>query len=156
MSEIIYEKSWVDFKRVGLLWWINRMLHLFGWTIVLEFDDYGDFDRAYPARCTFRGFSKSSEDIGFRDLTNYLHSEVSHLKASLDDSSDLNSFSATVTKAFLMLAEDGQSFLGFICAKCNTSRLTTYGVFGKDDDRVYAAECDHCNYPVVVTQGELA
>ena len=30
--------TWIEFKETGLLWWINMILHTFGWVIVLEID----------------------------------------------------------------------------------------------------------------------
>ena len=34
------KKTWIEFKETGLLWWINMILHTFGWVIVLEIDKY--------------------------------------------------------------------------------------------------------------------
>lgn len=30
------EKSWKEFRESGFLWWINMILHTFGWAIVVE------------------------------------------------------------------------------------------------------------------------
>ena len=65
-------RTWTEFRSTGLLWWTNRMLHLFGWTIVLEIDENGAVCGAYPARCKFRGFSAEKEDTGFQRLTAYM------------------------------------------------------------------------------------
>jgi hypothetical protein len=32
----IQKATWKEFRRSGLLWWINRSLHLFGWAIAVE------------------------------------------------------------------------------------------------------------------------
>lgn len=35
MSEQINRKTWEEFRESGMLWWVNRMLHLLGWAIVV-------------------------------------------------------------------------------------------------------------------------
>lgn len=78
---MIYKKSWDEFQKAGLLWWVNRVLHLFGWAIVVEVEVQKDGTpeetvvRAYPARVGFRGFTVESEMEGFRALTRYLAEE---------------------------------------------------------------------------------
>lgn len=52
-------KSWQEFRATGMLWWVNRALHLFGWAIVVEVDDAGEVADAYPARVKFRGFGEA-------------------------------------------------------------------------------------------------
>ena len=32
-------KEWNEFRQTGLLWFINSILHLFGWAIVLSYND---------------------------------------------------------------------------------------------------------------------
>jgi hypothetical protein len=82
------EHSWDEFRKTGLLWWINRTLHLFGWAIVVEMSDDGEHvGRAYPARCKFRGFAEESETQGFEKLTNYINDESKNLLADLEDTS---------------------------------------------------------------------
>ena len=36
---MVDKRDWLEFRDSGLLWWINTMLHTFGWAIVFEFDD---------------------------------------------------------------------------------------------------------------------
>ena len=55
----VTKKSWDEFRDNGLLWFINTILHMFGWAIVVEVDN-GEVINAYPARVTFRGFSEES------------------------------------------------------------------------------------------------
>jgi len=79
------ERTWDEFRKSGLLWWVNRTLHLFGWAIVVEVDETNEHvTRAYPARCKFRGFAEESETRGFRNLTNYMHTESEGLLSDLD------------------------------------------------------------------------
>lgn len=80
------ERTWNEFRKSGLLWWVNRALHLFGWAIVVEMNDDGErVKRAYPARCKFRGFVEESETRGFRNLTNYMNTESEVLLSDLDE-----------------------------------------------------------------------
>lgn len=86
---MVEERSWDEFRKAGLLWWVNRILHLFGWAIVVELNDDGqNVKRAYPARCKFRGFAEESESRGFRNLTMYMHNEAPFLLGDLDEETD--------------------------------------------------------------------
>jgi hypothetical protein len=76
MHGTIEEVSWREFQDAGLLWWVNRALHLFGWVIVLAVEDDGTI-RVYPARTCWRGFSSEDEGVGFESLT-------AHIKANID------------------------------------------------------------------------
>jgi hypothetical protein len=85
------KKSWKEFHETGLLWWINRALHLFGWTlhlfgwtIVFVIEDTGEISDVYPARCSFRGFNQLDEDEGFRKLTGYMEKSAAELNRELD------------------------------------------------------------------------
>lgn len=69
--EMIDERNWEEFRNTGLIWWINRSLHLFGWALVAEIEA-GKVFRVYPARCRFRGFTGDVEDQGFSQLREYL------------------------------------------------------------------------------------
>lgn len=67
----VTKKSWKQFKNSGLLWFINTILHVFGWAIVLEVEN-NDIINAYPARVTFRGFSDESNTDGYIKLSQYM------------------------------------------------------------------------------------
>ena len=71
------KKSWEEFRLSGLLWFINSILHTFGWAICLEKDN-GEI-KAYPARVTFRGFPEESDTIGYRKVTQYLKDNIDDL-----------------------------------------------------------------------------
>lgn len=77
------ERTWDEFRAAGLLWWVNRGLHLFGWAIVVEIGDDGK-DRIYPARCKFRGFAPEAEERGFGRLRKWLEAESPDLVRRLD------------------------------------------------------------------------
>lgn len=36
---MVNKKSWEEFKQCGLLWFINTILHTFGWAICYEIKD---------------------------------------------------------------------------------------------------------------------
>jgi hypothetical protein len=79
MKEMVTPKTWAEFRSSGLLWWVNRTLHLLGWAIVVEVDNAGQVTAAYPARVRFRGFDSKSEIEGFKTLSEYMgrhHAEL--------------------------------------------------------------------------------
>jgi hypothetical protein len=65
-------KEWKKFQESGLLWFINRVLHTFGYAIVLRESDDGTVIEAYPERVSYRGFPEESEDRGFKRISRYL------------------------------------------------------------------------------------
>ena len=69
---MISRKEWKEFRVSGMLWWVNTLLHTFGWAIVLEMDDAGEITGAYPARVKFRGFDQESNEIGYFRVTEYM------------------------------------------------------------------------------------
>lgn len=78
-KELTTEKTWEEFRDAGLLWWVNRALHLFGWSIVLSVTGTGKCLHAYPARCRWRGFDLQSEEEGFVKVTEYLEQHSAEL-----------------------------------------------------------------------------
>lgn len=76
---MLQRKTWTEFREAKMLWWINRMLHLFGWAIVLEQGDDGLIVEAYPARVKYRGFTEQVEAEGFAGLTEHLRANVGQL-----------------------------------------------------------------------------
>lgn len=73
------KRTWDEFREAGLLWWVNRALHIFGWALVVEVDGEGQVTNCYPARCRFRGFAEDSEVRGFRKLSKHLHENSARL-----------------------------------------------------------------------------
>jgi hypothetical protein len=55
-------KTWQEFRDAGMLWWINRILHTFGWSIVVEAGDDGVALDAFPARTDWLGFPKATDE----------------------------------------------------------------------------------------------
>lgn len=65
-----------EFKESGLLWFINRQLHLFGIALVVDIDK----DEIYPIRCEYRGFSEESEERGYKAVTDYLLKNIEDIE----------------------------------------------------------------------------
>lgn len=55
---MVERKTWEEFRECKLLWWINMILHTFGWAIVTEIDEDNKVCECYPARVKFRGFNE--------------------------------------------------------------------------------------------------
>jgi hypothetical protein len=79
--EMLTKKDWNEFRNSGLLWFTNRILHLFGWAIVVDYEDIekGIIKEVYPARCKFRGFETKNESEGFVKVTEYLKNNIDEL-----------------------------------------------------------------------------
>lgn len=76
---MVNKKSWKEFCETGLLWWINMILHTFGWAIVIEVEDDGSISNAYPARVKFRGFDEKNNIEGYIKVLEYLDQNVEAL-----------------------------------------------------------------------------
>lgn len=76
---MITEKSWKEFRECGMLWWINMILHTFGWAIVLNIDDDGRVVEAYPSRVEFRGFDEASNTKGYIAVSAYMAANAAAL-----------------------------------------------------------------------------
>lgn len=74
------KKTWEEFRASGLLWWINMLLHTFGWAIVVIVDDETQaISKAYPARVGFRGFEEKYNTEGYIKVSEYLKNNVDKL-----------------------------------------------------------------------------
>ena len=71
-STQIERKTWEEFRDAKLLWWVNKSLQLFGWSIIVNPNEDGTISECYPARVGFRGFTEENDDDGFVGLTQYL------------------------------------------------------------------------------------
>lgn len=72
---MIKKKTWDSFRASGLLWFVNTILHVFGWTIVVDVDK----NEGYPARTKYRGFPEKVNDNGYRHITNYMANNIEEL-----------------------------------------------------------------------------
>lgn len=86
MNKMVHKKSWEEFKDNGLLWFTNTILHMFGWSIVVEVDEETkSITDAYPARVKFRGFSEKSNTKGYRNVSKYLQENIDELVKEAND-----------------------------------------------------------------------
>lgn len=76
---MVTRKTWEEFRQYKLLWWVNRLLHTFGWAIVCQVETDGTISDIYPARVKFRGFDEKSESDGFIGLSQHLKETVNEL-----------------------------------------------------------------------------
>ena len=76
---MVTKKTWREFRESGFLWWINMILHTFGWAIVVDIDDNGEITEAYPARVKFRGFGEKNNTEGYIKVSQYMKENVSDL-----------------------------------------------------------------------------
>ena len=72
---MITEKSWEEFRNTGLLWFMNTILHMFGWALVYDPDE----KIVFPARCKFRGFSENINTDGYKRVSEYLKKNIDEL-----------------------------------------------------------------------------
>lgn len=76
----VQESTWNDFQDLGLLWWVNRGLHVFGWAILFEQNlETGEVLRVYPARVEWRPFGPDHEAEGFRKIRRAIVEEASSI-----------------------------------------------------------------------------
>jgi hypothetical protein len=76
---MVNKKTWEEFRNSGLLWFINNILHLFGWAIVVEVEEDGSVSNVYPARVKFRGFDEKSNTDGYIKVSRYLKDNINDL-----------------------------------------------------------------------------
>lgn len=84
MVDMIERRTWEDFRKTGLLWFANTILHAFGWAIVVELEK-GKLIDAYPARVCFRGFDEATNTTGYRKVAHYMAKEAEKLVEEADD-----------------------------------------------------------------------
>lgn len=75
---MINKKSWEEFRNTGLLWWINQILHTFGWAIVFDYED-DLLKEVYPARVKFRGFGSKQIEEGYIRVSEYMKENCEEL-----------------------------------------------------------------------------
>lgn len=75
-TENLSKKTWEEFRSSGLLWFINTILHMFGWAIVIEIEEYDDIIDVYPARVKFRGYSEASNSVGYAKVHKFLKENI--------------------------------------------------------------------------------
>lgn len=76
---MIDKKTWKEFKDSGLLWWINMILHTFGWAIIFQNEKDGTITDVYPGRVKFRGFDEKSNTEGYINVSRYIKDNSAEL-----------------------------------------------------------------------------
>ena len=72
-SSVVEKRTWTEFRETGLQWFVNGILHVFGWAIVIERDtETKEITDCYPARVKFRGFSEDRNTKGYQQLSAYM------------------------------------------------------------------------------------
>lgn len=82
---MVKEKDWKEFRDSGMLWWVNMILHTFGWSLVCEISDDGEILNVYPARVKFRGFDEKSNTDGYIKVSKFMKENAEEL---LEESKD--------------------------------------------------------------------
>lgn len=80
--------AWVEFRGAGFLWWVNRILHVFGWAINVVLENDGRISDAYPSRVAFTCFSADAEEDGVSKLRQYMTDNAAVLNAAIDTAKD--------------------------------------------------------------------
>jgi hypothetical protein len=88
-NKLVDRRKWEEFRESGLLWFINTILHTFGWAIVTngEYNEAGEFIvyEAYPARVRYRGFTESSNSKGYEKVSRYMKENADELLKEAKD-----------------------------------------------------------------------
>lgn len=72
-------KKWEQFKDTGLLWWINMILHTFGWAIIYKYDNDNNIIEVYPSRVKFRGFEEKTNEEGYIKISKFINDNANDL-----------------------------------------------------------------------------
>ena len=82
----VKEKTWKEFRESGLLWWINMILHTFGWALVIgELDSDGNVKEVFPARVKYRGFEEEINTSGYQKVTSFLKENIEDLEKEANE-----------------------------------------------------------------------
>ena len=65
-------RTWLEFKEQGFLWFINSILHVFGWTIAIEEELHSGEIVARVYRTKFRGFPEETNTRGYALVAEYM------------------------------------------------------------------------------------
>ena len=75
-NEFVKEITGKEFRESGALWFVNSMLHLFGMAITWN----PDTDELKASIVRFRGFGNENNDIGYKNLSNYLKDNIDEIE----------------------------------------------------------------------------
>lgn len=126
-------ETWKTFRDEGMLWWINRILHTVGWSIVVEVEqDTGEMVNVFPARTIWLGFDAETNEKrlqefreglagstpvdehlvspSFAEVTEWSVDGVVSGRACLQMSKDLYSFATLTVDGGLLVGPGGSSY----------------------------------------------
>lgn len=83
--QMVEKKTWKEFRASGMLWWVNMILHTFGWAITVDIEDDGTISDAYPVRVKFRGFSEKVNTEGYQKVSQYMKDNADNLLEESED-----------------------------------------------------------------------
>lgn len=76
---MVDKRSWKEFRESGMLWWINMILHTFGWAICCDVEEDRSVSSAYPARVKFRGFDEKNNTEGYIKVSKFIKDNAEDL-----------------------------------------------------------------------------
>lgn len=76
---------WQEFADTGLLWLVNTILMVFGYSICIEYNEDGNEVVAYPIKTKFRGFSEKTNTEKYKILTKYMKNNVDRLLKDIEE-----------------------------------------------------------------------
>ena len=82
---MVDKKSWKEFRDSGMLWWINMILHTFGWALVMDIEEDGSITNCYPARVKFRGFGEQNNTDGYIKVSKYLEENIKDIREEAEN-----------------------------------------------------------------------
>lgn len=85
----IKEKTWDEFREAGMLWVANRVLQLFGWTILCDTDENNKVTGVRCIRTKEVGFDLEFERAYFKKVAKYMRDNSTEIFDNLEDI-DLN------------------------------------------------------------------
>lgn len=68
----IEEKTWDEFRDTGLFAFVNVFLHIFGWAIIVVYNEDDTVKRVYPAKTNYRGFNEKSMDRAYEKTSKFI------------------------------------------------------------------------------------
>ena len=87
MENMVNKRTWDEFRETGLLWFVNTILHAFGWAICIDTGDECADVSVFPARVKFRGFPLNANDAGYRKVARYMKENADDI---YDDAIEVN------------------------------------------------------------------
>lgn len=81
---MVKKKTWEEFRRSGMLWFANMILHVFGWAICIEMEK-GEIIDIFPARVRYRGFGEKYNSEGYKRVSEYMKAHANELVEEAKD-----------------------------------------------------------------------